>query len=440
MSAAVVYEPVFIGMLAWLLGILGPVNALLVAAFISEALLVTAVYLMMSRVGRVPALLSAALVGLAGYRLEAYAWGAYPQMLAIALGLLTVWAVARFVSSGRWAWLAMSAVGVVTVLATHKLVGGLMLMAIPAAAFHTVWLEHFGRNAWKRMGLIVLVTGTIGAVFVSSWLDASTQGVEPTLNPMGLGRAEQLVFAFEEASVPWLVLAAVACIGLGRRSWSRGAAPVISASFGWILASVGGFAVLGEPRVLIQAQIAIIPVAVLVAWGWWQERERSTGWRRPATLALGLLGVAIVGSVVLTGLHRYDLAADWYRVVGQRELTALAELREAAKPGDVAIASRGPNGNPIGWWVQGYAGIPTFTNIDIAFLAFPDERQQADAAAALFSAPPEQAADLIEEHGARFLVLDRRGSDVGWLGDGDPVGLESMSDGTLRIMEVADGS
>jgi hypothetical protein len=440
MSAAVVYEPVFITMLGWLLGILGPVNALLVAAFVAEALLVSVVYLMVSRAGRVPALLAAALVGLAGYRLEAYAWGAYPQMLAIALGLLTVWAVARCVSSGRWRWLAVAGVGALIVLATHKLVGGLMLIAIPAAVAHVIWLERFRRETWKWAGLTTLVVGAVGAFFVASWLGASAQGVEPTLNPLGLSRGEQLVFAFEEAPVPWLAFAVVAFVGMAMRSWSREAASVISSSFGWVLASIVAFAALSEPRILIQAQVAIIPVTVLMAWRWWRERKPSTGWRRAVTIGMGFLAVAILGSAVLTGLHRYDLAADWYRVVGQRELEALAELREAAEPGDLAIASRGPNGNPIGWWVQGYAGIPTYTNIDTAFLAFPDERDQAEAAVDLFAAPPEEAAALMADHGARFLILDRRGSDVGWLGDGDPAGLDSMSDGTLRIMEVSDRS
>jgi hypothetical protein len=440
MSAAVVYEPVFIVILGWLLGMLGLVNGLLVAAFIAEALLVTVVYLMVSRAGRAPAIVAAALVGVAGYRLEAYAWGAYPQILAIGLGLLAVWVVARFVGSGRWSWLGLAGAGIVTVFATHKLVGGLMLMAIPAAAIHTVWLGRFRGETWKWAGLAVLVAGVVGAFFVSSWLGATAQGVEPTLNPLGLSRFENLSFAFGEAVIPWLILTVAAFIGLGRRSWNRGAAPMVSASFGWVLASTVGFILLGEPRILIQAQVAIIPIAVMEIWRWWGERNPSTGRRRWPTVSLGFLAVAVVGSVALTGMHRYDVAADWYRVVGQRELDTLAGLSDAADPGDLAIASRGPNGNPIGWWVQGYAGIPTYTNMDTAFLAFPDEKEQAEFAATLFSAVPEQAAVSMDEVGARFLILDRRGSDVGWLGDGDPVGLQQLSDGTLLIMEASDGS
>ena len=440
MAASVAYEPVFIRMLGWLLGFLGPVNALLAAAFAAEALLVTSVYVMVRRAGRMPALVSAALVGVAGYRLEAYAWGAYPQILAIAFGLFTVWAVVHFVSGGRWVWLVLAGAGVVSVLATHKLVGGLLLMAIPAAALHTQWLGRFRRETWKWAGLAVLVAAAIGVFFVASWLTASAQGVEPTLNPLGHGRGEQLLFAVEEAAVPWLALAVVALIGFGTRSWDSGTAPVISTSFGWFLGSIVGFLTLGEPRILIQAQAAILPVAVLVIWRWWQERKRSKGWQRAMQRAFGFLAIAVFGSVALTGLHRYDLAADWYRVVGERELEALDRLGEMAEPQDLAIASRGPNGNPIGWWVQGYAGIATFTNIDTAFVAFPDERAQAIAATDLFSAPPNDAAGLMGEHGARFLILDRRGADVGWLGGGDPIGMEFLTDGTLRIMEVSGGS
>jgi hypothetical protein len=315
-----------------------------------------------------------------------------------------------------------------------------MVMAIPATAIHTVWLERFRREAWKLAGFAVLATGVIAAFFIALWLGASAQGVEHTLNPLGLSRGEQLLFAFEEATVPWIVVAVISFVGFGLRSWTGGAAPLVSTSFGWVLASIVGFIALGEPRILVQAQVAMLPLAVLVTWRWWRERKPSSGWRRATKVALGFVAVAILGSLALTGLHRYDLAADWYRVVGQRELEALGELTGTAQPGDIAIASSGPNGNPIGWWVQGYAGIPTYTNIDTAFLAFPDERDQAEFAADLFTAPGDEAVDRMDQLGARFLILDRRGSDVGWLGDGDPARLETMSDGTLRIMEVADGS
>jgi len=440
MSADVVYEPVFTGTLGSLLRVLGPVDALLVSALISEAVLMIAIYLVVKRAGRLPALLSAVLVGVAGYRLEAYAWGAYPQILALGLGLLTVWGVVRLVEVGGWRRLALVVGGVVAVLSTHKLVGGLMLMAVPGAALHAMWLGRFRQTMWKWAGLSVGVVSVVGAFYVGSWLGVSAEGVEPTLNALGLSRAEQLSFAFQEANVIWSALIVLAVIGWAIRSWPTGTAPIVSASFGWVLASVVGFLFLAEPRVLIQAQVAVVPVAVLVVVRWWGAQTAGSRLRRVGALGFRFLAITVFGSILLTGLHRYDLAADWYRVAGQRELNALSALRDVSEPGDLAVASRGPNGNPIGWWLEGYAGIPTYTSIDTAFLAFPEERAQADAAASIFSAPPEEAAEMLDDLDARFLIFDRRGPDAGWLAGGEPLGLTQLSDGTLLILEVPDGS
>ena len=440
MSADVVYEPVFVGLVGSLLRVFGPIDALLISALAAEAVLMLSVYLLVKRAGRVPALVSAVLVGMAGYRLEAYAWGAYPQILALGFGLLTVWGAVRFVEFGGWRRLALVVCGVLAVLSTHKLVGGLMLMAVPGAALHAIWLGRFRRPMWKWAGLVVGVVSVVGAFYLVSWFGPSADGVEPTLNALGLSRVEQLSFAFEEATFIWLAVVVLAVIGWVSRSWSTATAPTVSALFGWVLASVVGFAFLAEPRVLIQAQAAVLPVAVLAVGRWWGEQGEAGRWRRVGVFALRFMAITVFGSVVLTGLHRYDLAADWYRVVGRQELDALSALREVSEPGDLAIASRGPNGNPIGWWIEGYAGVATYTSIDTAFLAFPEEREQADTADTIFSAPPEEAASMLNYLGARFLILDRRGSDVGWLGDGDPVDLTSLSDGRLLILEVPDGS
>jgi hypothetical protein len=55
----------------------------------------------------------------------------------------------------------------------------------------------------------------------------------------------------------------------------------------------------------------------------------------------------------------------------------------------------------------------------------------------LFTAPPEEAASTMDGLEARFLILDRRGSDVGWLSTGETTGLAPLTDGTLRIMEIS---
>jgi hypothetical protein len=118
----------------------------------------------------------------------------------------------------------------------------------------------------------------------------------------------------------------------------------------------------------------------------------------------------------------------------------LDELASIADDDALAVSSRGPNGNPIGWWVQGYAGIPTYTSVDLGFLAFPDEREQSQTAAGIFDAPSAGALSTLDQLGAEYLIFDRRGPDSGWLAQGEPVGLNVMFDGTLMLLEVRDGS
>jgi hypothetical protein len=201
---------------------------------------------------------------------------------------------------------------------------------------------------------------------------------------------------------------------------------------------VAAFVVTGEARTLIQAQVALVPVAMAFA------RRRLGGAhvkpRRTVAFATTVALAALYGSLAITGLSSYEQNVDWYRVVGRNELSALEALASIADGNDFAVASRGPNGNPIGWWVEGYAGIPTYSSVDLGFLAFPDEREQSQTAAALFEDSPERAARVLMGLGADYLIFDRRGPDSGWFTDGEPTELELVADGTLMILEAPDGA
>ena len=72
---------------------------------------------------------------------------------------------------------------------------------------------------------------------------------------------------------------------------------------------------------------------------------------------------------------------------------------------------------PIGWWVEGYAERPTYSAHDEAFLAFAEERSQAETANRIFSGGLSYEAisrELLEVD-AQFLVVDRRGPHSSWL-------------------------
>ena len=72
---------------------------------------------------------------------------------------------------------------------------------------------------------------------------------------------------------------------------------------------------------------------------------------------------------------------------------------------------------PVGWWTQGYAQRRAYSGHDTAYLAFPDEREQAELANSFFSGDlsDRAALSLLERTGADFVAVDRRGPDARWL-------------------------
>ena len=126
----------------------------------------------------------------------------------------------------------------------------------------------------------------------------------------------------------------------------------------------------------------------------------------------------MVSAIVAGGLVAYEAATEWYRVADDEVLEALDWLAESSDPNALVVASSGPNGNPLGWWVQGYGERRTYTGIDVRALSFPDEREQAEIANEIFAPSTGAAAahSLIRENGIDFLIVDRRGADAAWLG------------------------
>jgi hypothetical protein len=185
---------------------------------------------------------------------------------------------------------------------------------------------------------------------------------------------------------------------------------------------LASFVVTGEGRSLLLAQIGLVLLGVRgFIWLWQrvQQAECDTGRRIYGALwrAIAVVGVGVAFGLVVGGVGSYEGTTGWFRVVDTQELDGLDALKAAAEHGDLAMASAGNHGHPIGWWVQGYAGIPTFSGIDLRWLAFPLEREQAQVANHFFAQVDggQESLGPVREVGVDFLVVDRRGPDAAWL-------------------------
>ena len=125
-------------------------------------------------------------------------------------------------------------------------------------------------------------------------------------------------------------------------------------------------------------------------------------------LAIAFLTIVISG-VLIFGVFRTQQATQWYRVVDTPVLTALNWLRDHGTSEDHVVAGETPHGGIIGWWVEGYAKLPTYFAVEKRWLSFRKEREQADVAHRFLAseAEPAELRQLAERHRIRFLLFHK---------------------------------
>ena len=425
MAAEVAYPPTFPLLVAAGLTWLEPIPSLVVAALAAKSLFVLAIYVCCRPMGRSYALAAAICSGVAGAQLEAYAWGGYPQLMATGSGLLAVFFVVRWVGERRRKSLVLGYVLAIVTFATHTLIGGLLLVALPAAMAHWLFLTKAHRGEWLRgvAGALSLVIPA-GVFTVVTTVTGSREGMSAVLNPYGLSLLESLEQTIRDAVLPWIVVAILGVAGLVVREVKGPQAATTAVGSSWSLVGLVFLLFTGEPRALLLTQVGLIVLGCLTVrrvLGRIGPR-RGGGTQKPQRWAFAVvmtLVISMMSAIVAGGIGSYATATTWYRVANEDVLDALDWLRDQSTADDLMLASNGPNGNPLGWWVQGYGQRRTYTSIDARFLAFSDERDQAEIAEQVFD--PSTAMSVVratlDEHGIDFLVVDRRGSSAGWLGE-----------------------
>lgn len=425
MSADVTYPPFVSTLLGIVTMIVGDkITAIAIVAILAELSLVLSVYLCVRTLGRFYALAAAVVVAATGSMLEAYAWGGYPQLMAMGFGVVATFMVLGYLNTRERRHLWVGLVFCAATLLTHTMVGGLLGIALVIAVPHLLYMtdpRSGERSRSLRIGL--LVAGPVLAFSAFGFIEGSLAGFQPTINPIGLSRVDAVLSAVREAPYPWAIVTLAAISVLVFRFWPEHVAATIAVGSSWAISSFGLFIVTGEPRALLVTQMGLVLLAV-VGFAAVNEYLRPSGARRsPARFGMvghRLLlvgGLSLVAALVAGGLSLYSTATDWYRVVDSPEIAALDHLKEVSQPGDLVVAATGHHGNPVGWWVEGYAERSAYTAIDIGFLAFPDEQEQAEFATSFFEGGytlQESIAALVEI-GAEYVVVDKRGPDAFWL-------------------------
>jgi hypothetical protein len=247
------------------------------------------------------------------------------------------------------------------------------------------------------------------------------EGVVPTLNPEDAGRVESLLKGVREAPLPWAIVTLAAIAVLFRRKWSPAVAATVASGVSWTLAGLAFFMVTAESRGLMVAQVGVVVCAVATLAAFIRSARgthQPSGNSRVAGYRLLIIAnVALFCSLVVSGVATYFSSTEWYRLVDEAELKSFDRLTAESTSDDLVLSSQGRHGMPVGWWTQGFAQRRSYSAHDVAYLAFPDEREQAELANSFFDGELSDTAalSLLESTGADFIAVDRRGPDARWL-------------------------
>jgi len=117
--------------------------------------------------------------------------------------------------------------------------------------------------------------------------------------------------------------------------------------------------------------------------------------------------VLVIGTV---GHRRLLIAYDWYHVINTPVLTAFDWLHDNADEGSIVVATGADRGHNYGWWIEGYAHLPTYMAGDRSLFFSPEERTQVELARRILmlDIPPDEIRVLVGQYNIRFLFLDKK--------------------------------
>jgi hypothetical protein len=355
---------------------------------------------------------------------EPMLFGGYPQQFALAAGIVTLWAVCRYLvhtssnerseppdaprispslgSTGRvppeWRlgvreyrrdakWspgfrmtgnlksLMLFSIAALMAAAAHHVYFPVVTLAILAAV--GLWLGVHSRvsDPVRIIGSLALALIPAFALFAAVAFAFVRAGYAAPLDGSTRSFVDAWEYGTRESPELWLVILAIGAVGLGiRRGMHGDPAWLLAAS---LLMPTGLlFLISGQPRLL-----PVILIGAGIAAGLCASWVASFGPRTHA--AALLLAFAIATTLVVPADQATSRFADFYRVVDKSFLGAVAAIESDGSSGVVAVR-KDRRGWPVGWWFEALLDRPVIVGSDPRWLAFPKEWEHARQAESLF--------------------------------------------------------
>jgi hypothetical protein len=415
-----VYPPLTPLLAVGFAAIWGPLAGAKIVALVSSLAPAAGAYVALRSQLGLRAALIAGLLAPAAATGEAAAWGGYPQLLALGLLPLLLWAIDHALERRTLRWALICAIFLFLIVATNELVGAIGI----AASFIVLLVRVVVAPQLRRPSMRQLTTGVLVSVLPLAalapiYLILATGFVHNDAIPGSNQHidAENFLSAFNNTFKDnvglWSTLALVALaspillLRRGRAAKRRTALAVSSAAL--IAPTVGILLLFGNVRFL-----DLLPTAIALAMGaWWLVLSNKT-----ASFVAHNMDRVLIPTICLVlavesalGLALFDSQVRWYSALSPRVVDGLQQLDRIAPKG--AVLSVGPapsevqDGRPWGWWVEGLLDRPTYYSSSLIWIDLPADRQRVVIANQMFDPAfgVARAITLAKASGIDYIVV-----------------------------------
>lgn len=412
------YPPVVPFLLRLTSSIIPPLLALKFIGILASVAIAVPVYLLLRTAvkPRLSAVLAVA-TPIAPYHSEVLIFGGYPQLTGTVFLVLTAHLALKGLESGQRRWFVGAAGSTAATVGSNALTA--LEMLIVAGAVLLIW----SLNSW-RQGLPILIRElraatvwwiapaiAISLLFVPTYLGYFSWAGPTAANPLSLTFFQ--LFDWLESAWQWEFLLWVSVAALSMTAVIRAGVVrrllVTNASLALAISGLVTFVALRELR-----SLHIIEISLVLSVGVLVSTPALIPWRRlskPLWVAFGaVIALSVTFGVGAVGARRSTIAYDWYQVVNASVLSSLEWLRANRTSNAKVVATGAPHGQLYGWWIEGYAHLPTYVAGDPSLFFTAEERAQVALARRLLmpASSPLETRTLADSEGIRFLFLDKQ--------------------------------
>ena len=386
--------------------IAGPLTTVrLLAALSGLAISLSVWFVARDSLGPVWGLISAAIVVPASALVEPILFGGYPQQLALAAGVVALWASCRYLVTADHRGLWVAGISGLVAASTHHVYFPVFALAILVATGLSL-SERTVRTRGTRAGLLAIALAPAFATFMVLAVSFMRAGYAAPLQASARSSIDAWTYGTRESPMLWVLVLLIGALSLAVESRNR-------VSVAWLfsvpLLLTGGllFLVSGQPRLL-----SPVIIGAAIAAGLGAKRVSAFGPRaRVVTLVVAL---AIAASVFVRADRAASGFASFYHVVDESLVRAATAIEADGHVGAVAVR-QDRRGWPIGWWFEALLHQPVIVGSDPRWLAFPDEWRHAQLAETLFDGglSAEELRQRATSAGVRYLVV-AKWDWIGW--------------------------